>query len=260
MSRLTNYMKRYMFACASGLYAFTAGQVLPKNRALLNKICEHFNYDPGRPEQRLPSVSLRDIVPDETCFRILEPSGVDGNVTLFELMIIVKLVCSRSPAVIFEIGTFDGRTTLNMAANSPENTGIFTLDLPAEGLDTHKLPLADSDRKFVDKKSSGGMFAGTEFGKRVTQLYGDSATFDFSRFHGAVDFIFIDGAHTYEYVLNDTERALKMLRAGKGIVLWHDYGGDMGTTYALNDLLEKDRRLAKLVRFEGTSLAMCVFD
>ena len=32
---------------------------------------------------------------------------------------------------IIEIGTFDGRTALNLAVNAPERTTVVTLDLPA---------------------------------------------------------------------------------------------------------------------------------
>lgn len=36
-----------------------------------------------------------------------------------------------------------------------------------------------------------------------------------------MDFVFVDGFHCYEYVKNDTEKGLEMLRPG-GIIAWHD--------------------------------------
>ena len=36
-----------------------------------------------------------------------------------------------------------------------------------------------------------------------------------------MDLIFVDGAHSYEYVKNDTVKGLEMLRPG-GIIAWHD--------------------------------------
>ena len=47
-------------------------------------------------------------------------------------------------------------------------------------------------------------------------------TFDYSPYHGRVDFVFIDGNHSIRYVASDTEQALKMLAPG-GVILWHDY-------------------------------------
>ena len=78
----------------------------------------------------LPKIELGALWPDEISVKILEPDAKDGNVSLGELVIISQLVKLRNPLKIFEIGTFDGRTTLNMALNSSPNTEIFTLDLP----------------------------------------------------------------------------------------------------------------------------------
>jgi len=33
----------------------------------------------------------------------------------------------------------------------------------------------------------------------------------------------VDGSHTYDDVIADTESALDIVKAG-GVVLWHDYG------------------------------------
>jgi predicted O-methyltransferase YrrM len=37
-----------------------------------------------------------------------------------------------------------------------------------------------------------------------------------------MDLVFIDGAHSEDYVRNDTLQALKMIRPGGGVVIWHD--------------------------------------
>jgi hypothetical protein len=47
-----------------------------------------------------------------------------------------------------------------------------------------------------------------------------------------------------------------MLREGRGIVLWHDYGEWDDVTRALNDLFAQDRRFRGLRRVEGTALAI----
>ena len=36
-----------------------------------------------------------------------------------------------------------------------------------------------------------------------------------------MDFVFVDGAHNYDYVKNDSEKGWRMLRRG-GIIAWHD--------------------------------------
>ena len=37
-----------------------------------------------------------------------------------------------------------------------------------------------------------------------------------------VDFAFVDGSHSYDYVKNDTEKLLRLL-APSGVIVWHDY-------------------------------------
>jgi hypothetical protein len=86
----------------------------------------------------------------------------------------------------------------------------------------------------------------------VTQLFGDSKTFDTSPWTGSCDVVFVDGSHAYSYVVSDTQKALDIV-APNGLVLWHDYAGPRhapGVYRALNELA---RRLP-LVRIEGTTL------
>ena len=72
------------------------------------------------PKAQLPGAGLPELFPDfKPDIKMLEPQSANGNVTVFELFAINFITAARSPKVIFEIGTFDGRTTLNMAANSP---------------------------------------------------------------------------------------------------------------------------------------------
>ena len=55
----------------------------------------------------------------------------------------------------------------------------------------------------------------------VQQHFGDSATFDFSPFEGSCDLVFVDGAHTADYVEIDTRTALRLVRPG-GTIVWDD--------------------------------------
>jgi hypothetical protein len=85
-------------------------------------------------------------------------------------------------------------------------------------------------------------------------LFGDSKAFDESRYQGECDLVFVDGSHAFSYVMNDSRKALRMVRSG-GLVLWHDYrdvraGETRGVFEALNEL----SRELPLVRIRGTSL------
>lgn len=190
--------------------------------------------------------------------RFLETDKADGNVNLTELATLNALCRTYSPKEIFEIGTFDGRTTLNLALNCEAN--VATLDLPAEELESSEV--IGADKRYVDKPSSGARFTSPPHNalpcvKRITQHLGDSAKFDFSPWHGKIDFIFVDGAHSYDFVINDSEIALKLLNPDGGVIAWHDYGVWPDVAKALKELTEKNPDLP-LVHVKGTSLAISV--
>ncbi len=207
----------------------------------------------ARPRALLPRVQLSEVMSLTADVHLEETSGVDGNVSLTELRCISNLVKHYKPSTVFEIGTFDGRTTLNMALNSPAAAKIYTLDLPAAQMNATKLAVAKDDKKYIDKAKSGQRYSAAS--GKITQLYGDSAGFDFGPYQDSIDFIFVDGAHSYEYALNDSRIALKLLRGGKGIIVWHDYDTVYwpGVTKALNQL-RSTNGFQGLKHIDGTSL------
>jgi predicted O-methyltransferase YrrM len=194
------------------------------------------------------------LLPDRPT-RLVEAEKTDGNVNLAELGVIAKAAAGVEPGdLIVEIGTFDGRSTLNLAINSPAQCELFTLDLPPE-LPTHSR-LEAEERKYVEKPYPGARFV-NDPGKqepatrKIHQLLGDSFVFDWSRYCGKAGLVFVDGSHAYEYVLKDSESALKLVRNG-GCILWHDYGVWKGVTKGLEEL--EQRAKLGLTHVRGTSL------
>ena len=75
-------------------------------------------------------------------------------------------------------------------------------------------------------------------------------------YENQMDFIFIDASHTYDYVKHDSQTALKLLRNGKGTILWHDYTPWWdGVVHALNELYQQNPQFKDLKRIENTTLA-----
>lgn len=261
MSALPTFLRRYLQSLAGCAYFFAGGCLRRKHRPLLYSLCLHFGLekeeaDPqATPSPTVPTVAAARFIRDETAVTLSRLVDVAGNITPTELMLIVALVKQRQPALCFEIGTFDGRTTANIAANQPDGGQCFTLDLPPSGLQTAALPLASGDRTYIDKPVSGARFADTAAAGKITQLYGDSAQFDFSPYYGRVDLMFVDGSHSYDYVLADTEAAIRMVKPG-GLILWHDYNSRWwpGVTRALNQLQSQDPRCQAIRHIEHTTL------
>ncbi len=189
--------------------------------------------------------------------RLVEAAKADGNVNLAELGVLAQAAAALPAGrIIVEIGTFDGRTTLNLAVNAPAQTPVFTLDLPPD--EAAAFALAPGERQYVDKPKPGARFRAapspwSAAAAQITQLHGDSATFDWSPYAAKAGLVFVDGSHAYDYVKKDSETAMRLIASG-GIVLWHDYGRWEGVTRALDEL-EAERGLG-LRHVRGTSLVM----
>ena len=261
MNDLPLFLRRYFQSLAGCAYFFAGGALLKRHRPLLYTLCKHFGFeketaDPNaKPPPTVPKVAAAEIIRDDTAVVLSRIADVAGNITPTELMLIAAFVKQRRPAVCFEIGTFDGRTTENMAANQPADGKCYTLDLPPAGADTAALPLASGDKDYIVKPASGARISAQAKSGKIVQLYGDSGTIDFSPYFGQVDLMFVDGAHSYEYVLSDTEAAWKMVKPG-GLILWHDYDSRWwpGVTRALNQLQGQDPRFAAIRHVENTAL------
>ena len=69
----------------------------------------------------------------------------------------------------------------------------------------------------------GRFYRDKNLGHRVCQIYCDSRVWDTSCYPpGFFDSVLIDGGHQAEVVINDTRKALPLLRSG-GMILWHDF-------------------------------------
>jgi Methyltransferase domain len=256
-ARAVSFLRPYLLGVAGSAYLFSAGWLRSKNRAAIVELCHHFGYrHESRELPELPIVQLAELVPAGGLMDVRAIDAVDGNVTERELITICRLVRAAQPRKLFEFGTFDGRTTLNMAVNSPPGATIYTLDLPKDELAIAEGPIHPHELRYTDKSRSGARYLGTSAESSIIQLYGDSGGFDFSPFRRAIDFIFVDASHTFAYVVNDSLQALEMLSPAGGTILWHDYGRWDGVTGALNQLRKKHTSFAGLAAIEGTTLAI----
>ena len=175
-----------------------------------------------------------------------------GTMSYEEIYVVALIVKCMQPKTIFEFGTFDGMTTLQMAVNSPDEARIYTLNLPSGHVET-KYPIGTSemDLRLPSVVPSGSKFRDTPEATKMTQLYGDSAVFDYTPYYGQMDLILIDASHEYDYVKNDTEQAIKMLRK-QGVILWHDYPRAPGVARYVDEIAHH----VPVYRLSETSLAM----
>ncbi len=205
---------------------------------------------------RLPQIAIADICPDGTPIKIYHPEFESGGVYPLELICLCSIAAFFKPETIFEIGTFNGRTALNLAANSPAGARLWTLDLPESFSGETRLQVHDRDPKYIALRKVGSQYRSSRYRKKITQLFGDSASFDYSPYVGTIDLLLVDGAHSYDYVMNDSLKTLPLLTPGRGMMLWHDYGTWDEVTKALDSLYERNPDFAGLRHIRGTSLVI----
>jgi predicted O-methyltransferase YrrM len=254
-----NFLKLYSGAFKRVVSTFMMSPFDAQKRQRLNEI--YALYQPKRVDVEfpvdlyiIPKTDILEIIGNDECIYDGVYECGFGHITEFELKTICQIVNKFKPKTIFEIGTFEGRTTLNMALNA-KGANIYTLDLPASGLEAVESKVEAGEVAYINKDISGSRFIGKPVAKQIQQLLGDSATFDFSPFYDSIDLMFIDGSHAYDYVLNDTEKALKLIKKG-GIILWHDYTNWDGVRDAINGLYKDDNRFTKVRHIGGTSILM----
>lgn len=174
-----------------------------------------------------------------------------GGILLEEMVSLLKVVRVMNPSLVFEIGTFLGETTLQVAVNSQAE--VHTLDLPPAGHPGHDPAARPNDPDLdVYPQAPGMRFAAYAGPSRIVQHYGDSLTFDFAPFARRAQLVFVDGCHHERFAASDSENALQMVAPG-GAVLWHDYADYApGVVRALDHLSERVR----LWHLAGTSLVL----
>lgn len=164
-----------------------------------------------------------------------EGTSKSNQAELYYVNVVARHVKAKN---IFEFGTYFGRTTYYLTFAS-KDAFVTTLDLPPDM--GPKTP------------HTASYFLGSDRESRIRQILCDSREFDPVPFHKKMDFIFIDGDHSYDGVKNDTEKAFEMLAPG-GTILWHDYGP--GKDLGLATFFAKFTQQVPLFRVGRTSLLL----
>jgi predicted O-methyltransferase YrrM len=171
---------------------------------------------------QLPRMDVNDLPPasgDLWEIRMLMFPKTHGSISLLEVTALILLLKRARSRRVFEFGTHKGISITQLALNLPPDSEVYTLDLPDESLNTQFV--IDPEDAVVAVESGKGSLVPAELRPRIQFLKCDSAKFDESPFAGKMDFVFVDGAHNFDYVKNDSEKGWRMLRSG-GIIAWHD--------------------------------------
>jgi hypothetical protein len=156
-----------------------------------------------------------------------------------EREVLVALVGSVEPTRVVEFGCNEGGTAKLLMEHVPTIKKYVGIDVPLGYVTPH--PLQRNEIPKVPGKNALGL-PGFELMVRPRGSYDVRA-----EEIGEVDVAFIDGDHSKEGVVNDTNLALACVRPG-GIIIWHDYYifdpvPKLGVKPALDEFLASGRDL-----------------
>jgi predicted O-methyltransferase YrrM len=176
---------------------------------------------------RLPRVHLTQIFPGIETVNVnlvnLYQRKIGLSTDAAEVMVLCAIEKFMGARNVVEIGTYDGNTTLNLAANLPEGGSVTTIDLPPNWDRKFLYDVPGNHWNVTDRHRIGIQYQGTQYEGRIRQVLGDSAAVDWKELRPPFDMIFVDGCHFRDYVKADTENAIRNIRPG-GVIVWHDYG------------------------------------
>ena len=128
-----------------------------------------------------------------------------------------------SHLIMVEIGCFKGEST-ELFLNSGKVLRLYAVDTWRSGRFRQAEVLFD--KRFKDSKERGKI-------KKLRMTMSEAIPF-----LPKVNFVYIDGDHTYEWVKKDITNSLRILRKG-GILAGHDYvnRGNVGVIQAVNEMV-----------------------
>ena len=142
---------------------------------------------------------------------LIMPAQVQG-----EILELLRILDKMKPKVVLEIGTAGGGTLFLFSRIASDDTTIISIDLPGGkfggGYPKWKIPLYKS---FARKNSKIHLIRADSHNQetleKVKNILNDKK----------IDFLFIDGDHSYQGVKKDFEMYDSLVRKG-GIIAFHD--------------------------------------
>lgn len=138
----------------------------------------------------------------------------------------VVLCLEHCKATVWTMNLWEGETQNNT------QKWAYSEELDSEGMKYADNKNTVKSNGKINHQSDSYGFIGRQYlernlGNRVCQIYCNSCEWDTVNYpQGFFDSCLIDGGHTKEVVINDTYKALPLIRSG-GVMMWHDFCPDL---------------------------------
>jgi len=175
---------------------FFALFLIPYAMFKIRRLDQHYSLD------KLVDIALT------MCFGLIEPAQAR-----YEISELLKILDKAKPKVILEIGTLEGGTLFLFARTAPRDAIIISVDLPpARFLFKLRAPLY---KTFVSGNQQLHLIKESSHDKITLEKVKNILK------GRKIDFLFIDGDHTYEGVKEDFEMYAPLVRQN-GMIAFHD--------------------------------------
>ena len=168
-----------------------------------------------RHKRELDSITETDALIEQLCSRQRRKGRVRANQNVFEISSLFEIVQAQRPAVVLEIGTSKGGTLYLWSRAAAPGATIISVDLPGGCGTVTPLHQQVYQSFGVDRDIDTHTLA---VDSHSEQAHAGVASILAGR---TVDFLFIDGDHSYEGVKADL-LAYSQFMSPNGIVAMHD--------------------------------------
>jgi len=149
-----------------------------------------------------------------------------------ESAVLIALVRRVQPRVMVEIGIASGLTARRLLEHVPTLEAYYGVDVPDDFVTTLRCQQSEVQRvpgRWAYHDPRFHLVVRPQGSLEILSMLSDEL--------GQVDAVFIDGDHSYNAVMHDSDTAAKLIRPG-GVVIWHDYlNPGVQVTAALEALL-----------------------
>lgn len=224
----------------------------------------NYNYPLGINELKLKDLLiLRNdyLLKDE--IKTMFPPVEIGSITLVDQIVLLLLEKLIKPRVILEVGTYLGYTAKLFLNNS--EASVISIDLPGEDVNINSrfelndiLQEGDSNDEFlrINQAINGEIYLKeitNEQNERLNLVKSDSTAISFLDKFGILDYVFIDGGHSYEIIKSDTLNARAAVK--NGVIIWHDFNSNIHSD--VTKFLKEESQSRKIFHVKGS---LCAFE
>ena len=191
---------------------------------------------PWRKDLLVPHIPVQELFPDVDFTRspeLLQALPREHSVHPHELMIMCNVLRKLQPKRAVELGTAEGRTTLNLAFHVPDDGEVVTVNLPPE----------------PGVSEVGYFYWNSPLKSKIKQLFADVGEWDSTAYRGTAGLVFGDACDQTPGIAQEMAHLFAVVKLG-GVIFRHDYGSAEGTTKFYNEVSKE----LPFRHIEGTTL------